>query len=38
MADVKKIATRVGSQVRVAYLPDDPSKAILSDNGSLMNV
>ena len=27
----------VGSQVRVAYLPGDPSKAILADNTGLMN-
>ena len=33
-----KIPSSVGSEVRVAYLPDDPSKAILSDNGGLMNV
>lgn len=32
-----KIATRVGSKVRVAYLPSDPSKAILADNAGLMN-
>ena len=32
-----KIATRVGSQVRVAYLPGDPSMAILADNTGLMN-
>lgn len=32
-----KIATRAGSQVRVAYLPSDPSKAILADNTGLMN-
>ena len=32
-----KIATRMGGRVRVAYLPSDPSKAILSDNAGLMN-
>lgn len=32
-----KIASRVGSKVRVAYLPSDPSKAILADNAGLMN-
>lgn len=32
-----KIATRVGSRVRVAYLPVDPSKAILADNTGMMN-
>ena len=32
-----KIAMRVGSKVRVAYLPSDPSKAILADNTGLMN-
>ena len=32
-----KIATRVGSRVRVAYLPSDPSKAIPADNTGLMN-
>ena len=32
-----KIASHVGSQVRVAYLPSDPSKAILVDNTGLMN-
>lgn len=32
-----KIATRVGSQVLVAYLPSDPSKAIPADNTGLMN-
>lgn len=32
-----KIATRVGSKVRVAYLPSDPSKAILAGNAGLMN-
>lgn len=32
-----KIASRVGSKVRVAYLPSDPSKAILADNTGLMN-
>lgn len=33
-----KIPSSVGSEVRVAYLPADPSKAILADNGGLMNV
>lgn len=33
-----KIASRVGSQVRVAYLPEDPSRAILADNSGLVNV
>lgn len=32
-----KIATRAGSRVRAAYLPGDPSKAILADNTGLMN-
>ena len=33
-----KIPSRVGETVRVAYLPADPSKAILADNKGLMNV
>lgn len=33
-----KIPSRMGSAVRVAYLPTDPSKAILADNKGLMNV
>ena len=33
-----KIPSSVGDTVRVAYLPTDPSKAILSDNKGLMNV
>ena len=33
-----KIASRVGSQVRVAYLLEDPSRAILADNSGLVNV
>ncbi|MBM6905627.1 hypothetical protein H6A29_05205 [Collinsella tanakaei] len=32
-----KIASRVGSKVRVVYLSSDPSKAILADNTGLMN-
>lgn len=32
-----KIASRVGCAVRVAYLPSGPSKAILADNGGLVN-
>lgn len=32
-----KVASRVGSKMRVAYLPSDPSKAILADNTGLMN-
>ena len=32
-----KIATRVGGQVRVAFLPSDPSKAILADSTGLLN-
>ena len=32
-----KIAARVGGQVRVAYLPGDPSKAILAGNTGLKN-
>ena len=34
---IAKIATRVGGRVRVAYLPSDPSKAILAENMGLMN-
>ena len=30
-----KIASREGSLVRVAYLPEDPSRAILADNTGL---
>ena len=33
-----KIPSSVGDTVRVAYLPTDPSKAILTDNKGLMNV
>ena len=33
-----KIPSSVGSTVRVAYLPSDPSKALLTDNKGLMNV
>ena len=32
-----KIAMRVGSPMSVAYLPSDPSRAILADNTGLMN-
>lgn len=32
-----KIPSSVGDVVRVAYLPTDPSKAILTDNKGLMN-
>lgn len=33
-----KIPSRVGCTVLVAYLPEDPSKAILMGNSGLMNV
>lgn len=33
-----KIPSRVGCTVPVAYLPEDPSKAILVGNSGLMNV
>ncbi|MDM8245587.1 hypothetical protein QUW40_03125 [Collinsella tanakaei] len=32
-----KIATHVGARVRVAHLPNDPSKAILADSTGLLN-
>ena len=32
-----KIASREGSLVRVAYLPEDPSRAILADNTGLVS-
>ena len=35
---VGRIPSEEGSRVRVAYLPEDPSKAILVDNRVLMNV
>lgn len=35
---VEKIPSEVGYTVRVAYLPTDPSKAILADNQGIMNV
>lgn len=33
---VARIPSKEGSRVRVAYLPEDPSKAILADNQGLM--